>query len=89
MIGFLILFRKSVSPCDLPTGIFQLIEKITDRHAQDIAELEQTACADAVKSALILLNLLESNADGVSELFLAPAQYSTPLSEASADMLVN
>jgi len=46
----------------------------------------EAACADAIGTALIFLNLLECQTDGFSKFFLAEAKERPALSDASTDM---
>src|SRR5258708_15134358 len=49
-----------------------LVEEIRHRNVQYLGEFEQPARADAVGAALIILYLLQRDADGPPELLLAP-----------------
>src|SRR5881394_3915046 len=55
-----------------------LVEEIGYRHIEHLGELEETARANAVGAALVLLNLLEGQADRCSEFLLAHAKKSAP-----------
>src|SRR3546814_5420111 len=49
----------------------QLLEEISDRHPQHPGEVEQAAREDAVGAALVLLDLLQGDAERARQGFLA------------------
>jgi len=67
----------------------QVLEKELDWHAQDLRHLEQTGSRDAVCPLLVLLNLLESQAETFTELFLTHADQHATHAHAVADVHVN
>ena len=63
-----------------------VVEEEADRHVQDAGEVEQPARADPVHAALILLDLLEGQAQGFAKLFLAHAKKRATQPHPRADM---
>src|SRR6185312_6564885 len=59
-----------------------LVEEIGHRHVEHLGELEQPARADAVRTALVLLDLLEGEADRRPEFFLAHPEQRAALAHA-------
>ena len=65
-----------------------LVEELY-RHAQHLREIEQPAGADAVDALLVLLDLLEREAQLLAELFLAHAEQHAAKADAAADVHVD
>src|SRR5215471_618672 len=63
-----------------------LVEEVRHRHIENLGELVEPARTDAVGAALVLLNLLEGEPDGCSQLLLAHAEQRATLTHARADM---
>src|SRR5258708_11908595 len=62
------------------------VEEIGHRHIQYLGEFEQPARADAVGAALVLLDLLEGQADSGSNLRLTHSEEGATLAHARADV---
>src|SRR3954452_13266645 len=89
-----LLERKSVTysgeaPSARPSGPGRTFEEERDRHLQDNRYLLQSARADPVGAFLVLLDLLEGEAERVPELFLTHAQHHPAHTDPAADMLID
>src|SRR5689334_18488365 len=67
----------------------EAVKEVRDRDVQHLRELVQPARPDAVGAALVLLDLLERDADRLRELLLAHAEQGTAHAEPRADMDVD
>src|SRR5271163_1870322 len=65
------------------------LEKIVDRYAEDMGDLEEPAGRDAVDAALVFVRLLIGDADQISKLLLGEAEHDPPLAHSRADMMVD
>ena len=61
--------------------LFEAVEEIADRHAQDMRDLEQTTGRNSVDPALVFMGLLIGDADQVSKLLLRQAEHDPPLTD--------
>src|SRR6202050_5337601 len=59
------------------------------RHLEYFGDLLNAACADAIGPLLVLLHLLESEAERFAEFFLAHAEHDATHAHATADIFVN
>ena len=59
------------------------------RDAEEARDLVEAAGADAVGALLVFLNLLESQAERLTELFLTHAEHDAAHADTAADILVN
>ena len=64
-------------------------EEERHRHAQRLGNLLQAAGADPVRALLVLLDLLERDAEGVPETFLAHPDHHAAHPDAGTDVLVD
>ena len=66
---------RVVHPIDPPLEALapdrQLLVEELDRHSEDLRKVEQAAGADSVDALLVLLDLLEGEAEVLAEFFLA------------------
>ena len=72
----------------LPRHVRRAFEEERHRHLQDVRDLLQPARADAVRALLVLLHLLEGEAERVAELFLTHAEHHAAHTHACAHVLV-
>src|SRR3546814_20292744 len=63
-----------------------LVEEEVDGHVEHPRQVEQSARADPVSAAFVLLHLLKGEADGLSELFLAHTEQRPPQADPAAHM---
>ena len=66
-----------------------LLKEIAHRHVQHVGKLVQPAGDDAVRAALVLLHLLEGDADHAREALLAQPHEHAPLPQALTDVHVD
>src|SRR5258708_31996698 len=66
-----------------------LVEEIRHGHIEHLGELEEAARTDTVGTALVLLDLLEGQADRRPKLLLAHAEKRAPLAHARAYVNIN
>jgi hypothetical protein len=66
----------------------QAFEEKGHFNVKDFAQVLQTACADAVRTLFILLNLLECQPKRFCYFFLALIEHKTPHAQAGANMFV-
>ena len=74
-------------PRRLAGTLRQALVEVLNSHAQNACDLQETARADAVGALLVLLNLLEGEAE--AELLLAEAEHHSAHSNAAAHMLID
>jgi hypothetical protein len=65
------------------------VEEIRHRHVEHLGDLIEPSRTDAVGAALVLLDLLERQPDGVAELGLTHRQQRTSLTHARADVNID
>jgi hypothetical protein len=58
--------------------LFESVEEIADRHAQDLRDLEQTTGRNSVDPALVFVGLLIGDADQIGKLLLCQAEHDPP-----------
>src|SRR3546814_11527949 len=75
-------WSSDVCSSDLP------LEEVGHRHAEDPRKLIELAGADAVGPALVLLNLLERQSQGIRQLLLRVAQEHPAKAHTSSNMNV-
>ena len=63
--------------------------EMADRDAEDACDLEKPPSRHAVYAALVLMHLLISDADLLGKLRLGQSQHDPPLTDMSADMIVD
>jgi len=69
--------------------LVQPIEKVVDRHTQDLRDLEQSAGRHAINAAFVFVRLLISHPDKIGKLLLRQAEHNTALSDAGSDIPVD
>jgi hypothetical protein len=72
--------------CDLGR---HLVEEELDRHVEDLGELIEPARADPVRAALVFLDLLEGQPQGLGQLLLAHPEHGPPQADAGAHMRID
>src|SRR5260370_1140649 len=86
--GFPGRFGKPGGDCRRPHRI-HVVEEKRYRDIPDPAQIVQPTGTDAIRATLILLDLLEGQADRLTELLLAQAEHVTPQTDARADMAID
>jgi hypothetical protein len=66
-----------------------LLEEERNRDVQDMADVLQAACTDAIGPFFVFLHLLEREAQLIGQLFLTHAKYQTAHANAATDMLIS
>ena len=67
----------------------QAFEEVVDGHVERDGEFVKTRRRNAVRTAFVFLDLLEANADGLSQLLLGEAQKPATAAKPLADMEVD
>ena len=70
-------------------GFRQAVVEIADRHVQHLGELPDACRGDAVGAALVLLDLLEADADALGDLLLGQAEETAAAAQALAEMEID
>ena len=80
--------RRFGKSCRDRRGAYRVhvVEEERDRDVQHATEIMQPAGADPVGASLVFLNLLKSQSDRFSKLFLAEAQHVSAEPDAGADV---
>ena len=69
--------------------LVQPIEKVIDRYAEDLSDLEQSAGRHAIDAAFVFVGLLISYTNKVSELLLGQAEHDPAFADAGSDITVD
>ena len=80
---------SSPPPTATCRGRGKVLEEKRNRHVQGTAQVEQPARADTVNAALVFLDLLEGEPDGLAELCLANAKQIAAQAHPGTDMDVD
>src|SRR5690606_21309388 len=70
-------------------GLFQTVVEIADRRFQRLGQLPQAGGRDAVGPALVLLDLLEADADLAGQLLLRQAQQAAAATQTASEVKVD
>jgi len=69
--------------------LLQAFEEVVNRHVECDGQFVQTRRGHAVRAALVLLDLLKADADGLSQLLLGEAEEAATAAEPLADMEID
>jgi hypothetical protein len=69
--------------------IVQTLIEVFGPATEHTCELEQVSCRDPVRTALVLLDLLERQADGIPKLRLRNAHHHAPRFQSLAHMMID
>jgi len=69
--------------------LFEPIEEIADRHAQNLRDLKEATSRNPIDPALVFVGLLIRDADQVSELLLRKAEHDPPLSDSGSHIPID
>ena len=85
-----IAFRRALSETGVgSTGHGQLLVKELHRDAEDLRQIEQPAGADPVDALLVLLDLLEGEAEMLAEFLLAHPEQHPPQTHPTSDVYID
>src|SRR5262249_8904982 len=79
----------AVFGADLCVVRLQIAEEIGYRHPEDLCHRRETGCADTGGAPFVLLDLLESQAEGVPPRLLVHPQEQPPPTNPTADMHID
>jgi hypothetical protein len=69
--------------------LFEPVEEIAHRHAQDVRDLKQTTGRNSVDPALVFVGLLIRDADQVGKLLLRQAEHDPPFADPGAHIPID